>query len=751
MAGRIGWLFAFFRRAEPRGAPPSGWALALDAAIAVGAAIGAVYEMAERALTQTVIVPGPLFPRAVQQAVQQAGSAVPQAVRQAAQQAAQQAGQQAGSVAHLTVPVGPEHASLAMLAAAALTALPLAWRRLYPITAWLVVIAAIVIVHSAYVPPVALGTAVYAAYSAMVYSRYRNLSIAVVCVATLWAAAALGDDLPRFPGRLTAIFAILPAAVAGLGIRELRRRLADSTARLRRAAEEARAATERALAAERARIAAELHDVVTHNVSVMIVQAGAARKIMASSPPDAENALLAVESTGREAMTELRNLLGLLSPAADGADAPRSSPAVASVGIRPPGAVSAGTVSPGTRFPGAVSAGRGSPGAVSADTGSRGVPSPGVAAAGPGSAGTGSAGRGFASVRSADAGSVNVSPAGVPSAAIASAGMPPASGRPAVLTPALAQTADREPAMARTGTGLAPAALRPQPGLGELATLIGRVSAAGLPVELRVTGEPRALPPGPDLAAYRVVQEGLTNVLRHAGQATASVEVQWGSDLQITVSDDGGSLTPSGNGRGSANADPSGRGGLPNSGGMAHGGRLHDGDGLPNSGGMAHGGGLHDGDGLPNSGGMTHGSGLHDGSISDGGGLPGNDVLPPSAGLTGSCGPPRSGLLRSGGLAGSGGMTRTGGPSESDGPPGSRGRTGSGSLAAKGLLSGGGLPATGGLPRGDGTAGSGCPTPGRGLLGLRERLALYGGELCAGPRPEGGWLLRATLPLTGPS
>ncbi len=52
----------------------------------------------------------------------------------------------------------------------------------------------------------------------------------------------------------------------------------------------------------------------------MIVQAGAARKILASSPADAEDALLAVEATGREAMTELRNLLGLLSPAADGTD-----------------------------------------------------------------------------------------------------------------------------------------------------------------------------------------------------------------------------------------------------------------------------------------------------------------------------------------------------------------------------------------------------------------------------------------------
>ena len=180
-------------------------------------------------------------------------------------------------------------------------------------------------VHASYVPPVALGTAVYAAYSAITYSRYRNLAIAVVAVVTVAVAGTLGNELPRFPGRLTAIFAIVPAAAAGLGIRVLRRRLADSTARLRRAADEAKAATERALTAERARIAAELHDVVTHNVSVMIVQAGAARKIMASSPADAEDALLAVEATGREAMTELRNLLGLLSPAADGTEPPAAA------------------------------------------------------------------------------------------------------------------------------------------------------------------------------------------------------------------------------------------------------------------------------------------------------------------------------------------------------------------------------------------------------------------------------------------
>jgi len=80
----------------------------------------------------------------------------------------------------------------------------------------------------------------------------------------------------------------------------------------------------------------------------------------------------------------------------------------------------------------------------------------------------------------------------------------------------------------------------PQPTLDQLPWLIEDVRAAGLPVHLRVEGEQRPLPPGIDLSAYRIIQEALTNSLRHAGPATATVTLRYGdSDLQVEVADDG--------------------------------------------------------------------------------------------------------------------------------------------------------------------------------------------------------------------
>jgi signal transduction histidine kinase len=172
---------------------------------------------------------------------------------------------------------------------------------------------------------------------------------------------------------------------------------------------------------ERARIARELHDVVTHNVSMMTVQAGAARKVMARSPGLAEEALLAVEAGGRAAMAELRHVMGLLTMA----------------------------------------------------TGPEG-------------------------------------PAG----------------------PELA----------------------PQPGLDQVGTLAARVRDTGMPVELAVSGSPVPLPPGVDLAAYRVVQEALTNTVKHASGASVDILVDYKpSRLSLDIADSGGvpgQSAASGNGRG---------------------------------------------------------------------------------------------------------------------------------------------------------------------------------------------------------
>ncbi|MFF0450892.1 histidine kinase [Streptomyces sp. NPDC004609] len=85
---------------------------------------------------------------------------------------------------------------------------------------------------------------------------------------------------------------------------------------------ERESATRTAVDTERARIATELHDIVSHKVSLMVVQAGAAREVLATMPEEAAAAMSAVETAGRNTMTELRHLLGLLAPAQNGDDEP---------------------------------------------------------------------------------------------------------------------------------------------------------------------------------------------------------------------------------------------------------------------------------------------------------------------------------------------------------------------------------------------------------------------------------------------
>jgi signal transduction histidine kinase len=86
----------------------------------------------------------------------------------------------------------------------------------------------------------------------------------------------------------------------------------------------------------------------------------------------------------------------------------------------------------------------------------------------------------------------------------------------------------------------APDSLAPQPTLADLPTLLSQVREAGLRVDFEIAGDARELPVGIEMSAYRVVQEALTNALKHAGQARAAVRVRYGADsLELEITDDG--------------------------------------------------------------------------------------------------------------------------------------------------------------------------------------------------------------------
>jgi signal transduction histidine kinase len=155
--------------------------------------------------------------------------------------------------------------------------------------------------------PPSLAAVLIGAYSAVAYGRNIWLSMGVLFAAAVAMAAVRDNTWPTMPGWSGVFVLLLPIGLLGLAIRA-------SRDRVRASEERAEVATRLAVADERARLARELHDVVSHHVSVMTIQAGAAGKVIDAEPALAREALSAIESSGRETMAELRHLLGLLNP-----------------------------------------------------------------------------------------------------------------------------------------------------------------------------------------------------------------------------------------------------------------------------------------------------------------------------------------------------------------------------------------------------------------------------------------------------
>ena len=309
---------------------------------------------------------------------------------------------------------GVEDPFAVQVASFALITLAVAWRRSAPLAAAVLgstgFAAQVILAGDA---PVIGGlvAGIIVAYSLGAYATARDAALGTVALTLGLVVAAWVDEDKRSIPDAIGNFVIFGVIVA-LGVVVQRRR--EEAAGLDVELQDERRRSAEILAEERARIARELHDVIAHNVSLMVLQAGAARQVLDSDPQRVRDPLLTIEATGRQAIGEMRRLLGILRATDDDADR------------------------------------------------------------------------------------------------------------------------------------------APQPGLARLDDLVAESRAAGVPVDVAVSGRDRPLPAGVDLAAYRIVQEALTNVRKHAGpDAAARVAIRYGEhDVGLEIADDGAGT----NGRGSGPA-----------------------------------------------------------------------------------------------------------------------------------------------------------------------------------------------------
>ncbi|WP_194891771.1 sensor histidine kinase, partial [Catenulispora pinisilvae] len=319
----------------------------------------------------------------------------------------------AGAYALLVASYLAKHADspaaiLGALAGAACFAYPIAWRRRQPMAAAALLLAAFAV--TAPTDPssaiLALVPLAYVLYTVATDCRPRN----AVLMLAITQTAAWSTALPDFQHTGAAVFfSVLYFTVWTLGyIVGMHRRYTGDLLRTQAELADAQLeATRRSVTEQRMLIARELHDVVAHHMTVITVQAGFGSLVLEDDPQKARAALEAVETAGRQTLSEMRRLLEVL----------------------------------------------------------------------------------------------HTEPVGV-SAQIAS--------------------------------------LTPAPGLADLDQVVKQVAQAGVRVELTITGAPRALPAGVDLSAYRIVQEALTNVVKHAGTGTARARIDYRDDgLVIEVCDSG--------------------------------------------------------------------------------------------------------------------------------------------------------------------------------------------------------------------
>jgi signal transduction histidine kinase len=192
----------------------------------------------------------------------------------------------------------------------------LALRRRRPFAAFVIAFAPSFILRAGITWPGFIALLVVC-YSLVAHGRRLALSIGAVSLVAIWAAAEFSQTVPSAPSWVAPFALLGPLALFATVIRSTRAR-ADSAARRALALERERdAATRAAIAEERARIARELHDVVSHHVSVMVIQAGAAQSVIHQDPDLAAGALAAIGTSGRAAMGELRTLLGMIEPLDD--------------------------------------------------------------------------------------------------------------------------------------------------------------------------------------------------------------------------------------------------------------------------------------------------------------------------------------------------------------------------------------------------------------------------------------------------